>query len=107
MPEQRHHPRLSYAREVWIGQDGIFSRTNERLANISVGGVFLQTAASYAKGAILNIRFKVGAEANFISSSAIVRNLRPGLGIGLEFLDLSPEAKQDLAAFITQELAKT
>lgn len=105
MTEQRRHPRVSYGREVSIGQDGIFSQTNERITNISVGGVFIETAQSFAKGTVLSVRFKVGDGKNFISCAAIVRNSRPGVGLGVEFLDLTREGKAELEAFLARELA--
>ena len=107
MMEQRRHPRLGYGREVWIGQDGIFSRTNERVTNISVGGVFIETAQNFSKGAVLSVRFKIGDTKDIISCAAIVRNSRPGAGLGVEFLDLSPEARSQLEALIARELGAT
>ena len=105
MTEQRRHPRLlGYGREVWIGQDGIFSRTDERVSNISSGGAFIETAQSFSKNTVLSLRFKVGDAKDFISCAAIVRNSRPGEGLGVEFLDLSPEAKGELEAFLAREL---
>jgi hypothetical protein len=107
MTEQRRHPRIGYGKEVWIGQDGIFSRTNERVTDISVGGAFIETSQSFSKGTILSIRFKVGDATDFISCAAIVRNSRPAMGLGLEFLDLSPEARGQLETFLAQGLAAT
>ncbi len=105
MAEQRRYPRLSYGKEVWIGQDGIFSRTNERITNISVGGAFIETAQSFSTGTVVSVRFKAGDAKDFISCAAIVRNSRPGVGLGVEFLDLSPEARTQLEAFLIRELA--
>lgn len=103
MTERRRHPRLSYGTEVWIGQDGIFSRTNERITNISVAGVFIETAQSFAVGTVLSVRFKFGA--GTVSCAAIVRNSRPGEGLGVELLDLTPDAKRHLEEFLAQQVA--
>jgi len=105
MTEQRRHRRIGYGKEVWIGQDGIFSRTNERVTDISLGGVFIETAQSFSKGTILSIRFKVGNATGFISCAAIVRNSRPATGMGVEFLDLSPEARNQLEDFLERGMA--
>jgi hypothetical protein len=107
MTEQRRHPRLGYGKEVWIGQDGIFSRTSERVTNISVSGVFIETAQGFSKGTVLSVRFKIEGATDFISCAVIVRNSRPGAGLGVEFLDLSPEARIPLEAFLARELAAT
>ncbi len=107
MTEQRLHPRLGYGQEVWIGQDGIFSRTNERVSNISLGGLFVETSQSFANGDVLSLRFRLGDVQELISCTAIVRNSRPGIGMGVQFLDLSPEAKGILEAYLARELGST
>ena len=87
--ERRVHRRASFYAEVWLGQEGVFTRTVERLSNVSVGGAFIQTPQAYAVGSVLSLRFALGS--NFITATVIVRNSRVGEGIGVEFLDLSPE----------------
>ena len=41
--------------EVWWGEDGIFTRGNERLADLSVGGALIQGDGT-TTGGIRNIR---------------------------------------------------
>jgi hypothetical protein len=89
--ERRKHPRISIRTELWIGQDGIFTRTNEYLRDLSIGGAFVQCEQVHPIGAILSFRFKVPGATNLVSCSAIVRNMRLGDGFGVQFLDLSRE----------------
>ena len=98
MEEQRIHRRVSFRTDVWRGEDGIFSRGNERLGDLSVGGAYSQGAGA-SIGAILNLRFKLPVGDEFITCTAIARNTRGG-GLGVEFLDLSPENLRRLAAFV-------
>ncbi len=100
MREDRVHRRVSIHTEVWRGEDGIFTRSNERLADLSVGGAFIQGAGT-AVGSILNLRFKLTGSNDFITATAIGRNTHDG-GLGVEFLDLSPENLGRLAAFVDE-----
>lgn len=96
--ERRSHPRVSLDTEVWVGEDGVFTRTNERLGDISVGGAFLESPDFYAIGAIISLRFRLGSD--YVTATALVRNARPGRGIGVQFLDLSPENAERLQSLV-------
>jgi hypothetical protein len=101
---ERKHPRISIRTELWIGQDGIFTRTDELLRDLSVGGAFIQSSqVFYPMGAVVNIRFKIPAATNLISCSAIVRNTEPGQGFGVQFLDISRENVHLIACQIAGE----
>ena len=97
-PERRKHPRVTLDTEVWIGQDGVFTHTPQRLSNLGLGGAFLEVDAGFAMGSILNLRFPI--ESAFVTATVIVRSVRLGQGIGVEFLDLSPESRDVLEAFM-------
>jgi hypothetical protein len=98
--ERRAYPRVAFDSEVWLGQDGLFTRTTERLSNVSVGGAFIETTQGFPAGAILGLRFALGS--TFINSTIIVRNTYPGAGIGVQFLDMSGEDRDRLQAFIDE-----
>ena len=98
MRKNRVHKRVSIHTEVWRGEDGIFTRGNERLADLSVGGAFLHGVGTTV-GSILNLRFRLTGSDDFITATAIGRNTHDG-GLGVEFLDLSPENRKRLAAFV-------
>ena len=92
MAEQdRKHPRISLRTELWIGQDGIFTRTDEILRDLSIGGAYVESHQVYPVGSVISIRFKIAASTNLISCSAIVRNAQIGDGFGVQFLDISRE----------------
>jgi len=89
--EHRKQPRTNIRTELWIGQDGIFTRKNELLRDLSVGGAFVQSEEHHPVGTILCLRFKLPIAPNMISCSAIVRKIHDGEGYGVQFLDLSRE----------------
>src|SRR5262249_52475979 len=98
MQDQRSHRRVNLDTELWLGQDGVFTRTMARLGDVSVGGARIVTAETYQVGSILSLRFRLGS--NFVTVTSIVRNAKPA-SIGVEFLDLSSENREVLEAYIT------
>jgi hypothetical protein len=99
--EMRRQPRVAYSEKIWIGQDGIFSQTGGQIRNISTSGAFIETTQSFSSGNVVNLRFSLGRPQDLISCSAIVRNVQPGQGFGVEFLDLSTESRSYIAMFVT------
>jgi hypothetical protein len=94
--EARRHPHRSLAG----GEDGIFTRSNEWLADLSVGGAFMQGTGT-TRGSILNLRFKLPGSDDFITATAITRHTRNS-GFGVEFLDRSSDNVKRLATFIDE-----
>lgn len=101
MNEHRRHLRITLETDVWIGQDGVFARTTERLRNLSVGGAFLETRSGSQIGEIFNLRFAIAL--GYVMSTVVVRSVQQGVGVGVEFLDLSPESRCRLEVFIAAE----
>lgn len=92
--------------ELWIGQDGIFTRTDEFLSDLSIGGAFVRTHQVFPVGAILNLRFKMPFVTNMVTCTAIVRNMILGSGLGVEFLDLSRDSQRYVEEFVQSRLAE-
>jgi c-di-GMP-binding flagellar brake protein YcgR len=105
MENRRRSFRTNLDTEVWIGQDGIFTRTKERLTNLSAGGAFVETAEGFSVGSVLSLRFRLPDNDAFITCAAIVRNLSVGYGMGVEFLDLSRANRAYIAELIDRALA--
>ena len=101
---QRKHHRVSLRTELWIGQDGIFTRTDELLRDLSVGGAFVQSRQVFPIGSVLNFRFKVPKVTNLVTCTAIVRNMEVGDGLGVQFLDLSGENFRQVEQYVKDVL---
>jgi len=83
--------RIGIGTDLWIGQDGIFTRTDETLRDLSVGGAFVATRQVHPVGSVVSMRFRLPLATNLVSCSAIVRNAIEGEGFGVQFLDISRE----------------
>ena len=99
--ELRKHRRAAVKTEVWLGQDGIFTHTSETPSDLSESGAFVETSQRFSLGSILNLRLKLP---NFrpIDCTATVRNQRGQSGLGVQFLDLSPENRRAVTSFVAQ-----
>ncbi len=98
--DSRRSVRVNFTTEVWLGQDGVFTRTNERFGVLSVHGAFLELRHGFPIDSVLNLKFALPGNDGFITCTARVRNSRPGGGIGIEFLDLSPENRARIVTFV-------
>lgn len=101
MSEKRHYTRVSLHTEIWLGQDGIFTKTQRMLRDLSEGGAYIETTEEFPVGSVLSLRFMLPGAETMISCAAFVRNVRDGdKGLGVEFLDLSHDDRQLVGAFV-------
>ncbi len=65
---------------------------------IGLGGIFLYTKDPLAAGSMLDLMIDVGSEG--IRARGVVRNTRPGAGMGLQFVQMHPEDRARLSRFL-------
>jgi hypothetical protein len=65
--------------------------------------MFINTAKRFPEGAIMKLRFRLNRSGIEIHARAEVRYCLPGVGIGVEFIGLSP----DYVRAIEEEIAGT
>ena len=102
MDERRKYPRTALHTEIWLGQDGIFTRAPGTLRDLSEGGALIKTADGFSIGSVLSLRFTLPGTRDLISCSAEVRNLQDdGAALGVQFLDLSQDDHRLVRAFVS------
>lgn len=102
--DKRRFLRASSAIEVWIGNDGIYSRKDERLTVLGAGGAFIAARRQYPVGSTLSLRFRLHDSDEYINCHALVRSAETGVGVGVEFTDLTREDHQRIRAFVENQL---
>ena len=102
MDERRTHLRVSLQTEIWIGQDGIFTNVRRVIRDLGSGGAFIETPELFSVGTVLNIRLRLPDTRGLLSGAVSVRHLGQGAGLGVQFLDLSPEDRELVNAFVYQ-----
>ncbi|HKZ53555.1 MAG TPA: PilZ domain-containing protein [Candidatus Acidoferrales bacterium] len=68
--------------------------------DVSTGGVFIETENPPVKGTEVNLRFRLTPDSPIVGARAVVAYSLPGEGMGLRFVDLTPELQQAIEAFV-------
>ena len=56
--------------------------------------MFIQTTRRFPEGAVLKIRFRLARSLYEVTARGEVRYCLPGVGIGIEFVEISAEARR-------------
>ncbi len=98
--ERRGAKRVTFFSEARLeGMD--VAHANVRLADLSVEGAFVDTRTVLPVGAVTRVRFNIlGRD---VTVSAEVRYSMPGMGIGVRFLDLSPEDREVIERLLNSQ----
>jgi type IV pilus assembly protein PilZ len=78
---------------------------------ISGNGVFLKTTHAVSEGAHVTVRLELPAVPGMTVLGRVVRTVRGGVlsspGIGIRFLDLTPEQRERIMRFVEQRIAQS
>ena len=89
--------RAQCIREISVMYEGIRETIFVKPPNLSLGGMFISTNRVFPEGAVLNLCFRLARTGKEVRTRAEVRHCEPGVGIGVEFIDASPEARRNIA----------
>jgi hypothetical protein len=100
---QRQEKRYyAHFRELTIAYEGYSEEIRLRPPDLSVRGMFIQTARHFPEGAVLKVRFRLARSTYEVSVRAEVRYCLAGVGVGVEFIEISPEARQAIEEELRQ-----
>jgi PilZ domain len=85
-------PRVSSLRDLSVTYEGHSEDVALKPPDISTRGMFINTIRNFPEGAVLNVQFRLGHSGAQISTRAEVRYCLAGVGVGVEFVDISAEA---------------
>lgn len=88
----RIHPRIHTVREISVQYEGRTEEVALRVPDVSTHGMFFNTATHFPEGAVLHLRFRLALTGVEIETRCEVRYCLPGVGVGVEFIGISPEA---------------
>lgn len=98
----RRFERISTPKGLWVAWQHNTRQDVSRVRDLNAGGLFVATATPTRQGVTLTILLSVPE--GEIRSQAIVRNVTPGEGMGIEFTGMSPQDKDRLEKLITRLL---
>ncbi len=96
----RRYPRVKVPVGIPILCEGFSVREWYRATNLSKGGFFAVTTKPLAPGTVLMVTF-YGPRSRHINTVAVVRDVVPGKGMGMEFCFLPPSYLETLCSWIT------
>jgi len=85
-------PRVCSLSDLSVTYEGRSEDVALKPPDISTRGMFINTTKHFPEGAVLNVQFRLGHSGVQISSRAEVRYCLQGVGVGVEFVDISDEA---------------
>lgn len=88
----RRTPRISSLRELSVTYEGFSEDVITRPPDISTQGMFINTNRNFPEGAVLNVRFRLARSNVEIRSRCEVRYCLAGVGVGVEFIEISAES---------------
>jgi hypothetical protein len=102
--EPRHTPgpnreadRYAVYRDLSITYEGRSEQIAIPAPNISRRGMFIHIPTQFPEGAVLKVEFRLSRSAHIVKARGEVRYSLPGVGIGVEFVDISPDDEQAIA----------
>lgn len=84
--------RFSSLRELSVTYEGYSEDIVTRPPDISTRGMFINTSRKFPEGAVLNVQFRLALTGIEIQSRCEVRYCLPGVGVGVEFINISPDS---------------
>jgi hypothetical protein len=87
----RFQQRSQSVRELSLSYEGENEVINVRPPDISTGGIFVNTTRLFPEGAVVTVRCRLSHTGAEISARGEVRYCLKGVGVGVEFVGISPE----------------
>jgi hypothetical protein len=88
----RKAPRYSSLRDLSVTYEGDSEDVATRPPDISTQGMFINTSRRFPEGAVLNVQFRLAHTGVEIRTRCEVRYCLAGVGVGVEFVEISPDA---------------
>ena len=87
----RRHQRISLPKGMSVTWYGGGDQQVSRVKTLGAGGLFLSAPNVRPVGTNLTLLFEVPG--GFVHAEAVVRNVTPGEGMGIEFTNVGPQAR--------------
>jgi hypothetical protein len=101
--QDRRYPRIATPQGVWVAwHDTRNQRNVSRVRDLNVGGMFIVTPTPMLIGASIAVLMSVPE--GEIRSTALVRNVVPNEGMGVQLIETSPADAARLNKLVTRLL---
>lgn len=93
--ERRGQRRTAPKKDIYVEYPDFRSRVR----NLSLGGAFIEDPRPLPRGRVVQVLLPVNGPPP-IAAKAMVRRVEPEVGMGLEFIEMSPEDRNRLREFV-------
>jgi hypothetical protein len=93
---RRNSPRVHSLASISLSYEGHSEEVAARPPDVSARGMFINTPRNFPEGAVLNLKFLLSLSGVEIQTRCEVRYCLKGVGIGVEFVGISPDAVEDI-----------
>jgi len=93
---RRNNPRVNSLGSISLNYEGHSEEVAARPPDLSARGMFINTARNFPEGAVLNLKFLLSLSGVAIRTRCEVRYCLKGVGIGVEFVGISPDAVEEI-----------
>lgn len=85
-------PRIHSLQDISLNYEGHNEEVVVRPPDVSRQGMFISTSRKFPEGAVMNLRFRLALTGAEIQTRCEVRYCLTGVGVGVEFVAISPKA---------------
>ena len=89
--------RSSQIKDLSLTYEGHTEGIPVRPSDLSPSGMFINTASHFPEGAVLRVRFRLTRSNLEVEARCEVRYCMSGVGVGVEFIGISPQAALAIA----------
>lgn len=93
--ERRKFRRVTILQEVFFGK-----KKNHRVNDVSEEGMYINTREAFIKGSVIDLSFRLFNDEKPIKVKGEVCYIQEGEGMGVRFVDLDPEDRKRIRAFV-------
>ena len=90
--------------ELSMNYEGTTEDVSVRPPDLSPHGMFINTRSDYPEGSVLKLRFRLSRTGVLVQTRCEVRYCLKGVGIGVEFVDVTPEITRAIEEEISTQL---
>lgn len=102
--ERRRAPRLRCSGTGKIRQPGVAFPIWAEVTDVSSGGCYVQMVFTVSRGSEVDVQLTIN-ERTFAAKGKVVTS-HPGVGMGIQFTDLSPESQKSLSDVLNDLMEK-
>ena len=102
----REAERFAAYRGLNLIYEGRSEKIEVRAPDISGKGMFIHIPQQFPEGAVIKVEFWLSRSGYHVQARAEVRYSLPGVGVGIEFIDITEEARQAIESEITDMMGR-